>query len=65
MQNDNINNPQYRSVWDCVKQTYRTGGIRQFYTGLSLTLLRAFPVHASVFITMEMLKTGIALSKSS
>jgi hypothetical protein len=61
MQSDNVLNPQYRSIWDCVRQTYRSGGVRQFYVGLGLTLFRAFPVHATVFLTMEVLKSGIMM----
>ncbi|KAL0485622.1 hypothetical protein AKO1_011924 [Acrasis kona] len=59
MQNDSVTNPQYKGIWDCAKQSYKSGGVRVFYTGLTLTLLRAFPVHSTVFITMETLKSLI------
>lgn len=54
LQSDNFNNPQYNGVWDCVRKSYCL--IPVFYTGLTLALLRAFPMHASVFITMELSK---------
>lgn len=38
-----------------VKKLYKTGGIKNFYNGLSITLLRAMPANALIFYTFETL----------
>ncbi|XP_070572161.1 solute carrier family 25 member 45-like isoform X1 [Ptychodera flava] len=49
MQADGVNCQKYRGVWHCVTDTYRTGGVRAFCTGLSINSLGDFPVSAVVF----------------
>ena len=39
----------YKGVVDCVVQSYKTSGIRSFFSGLGPTLLRAFPTNAVIF----------------
>lgn len=41
---------RYSSVTDCVRQTYRTCGVRGFFTGITVCCLRAFPVNAVTFL---------------
>ncbi|RYP74973.1 hypothetical protein DL771_002621 [Monosporascus sp. 5C6A] len=44
---------RYRSMRDCFAQTYRLEGVRGFWKGLAPTLLRAMPVSACTFATVE------------
>lgn len=43
----------YSSVADCVAQLYREGGLRIFLRGLSPALMRAAPLHATIFVSYE------------
>ncbi|ORX55338.1 mitochondrial carrier [Piromyces finnis] len=43
----------YKSQLECIKQIYKTGGIKAFYQGISSCLIRAFPVHALNFVVYE------------
>lgn len=43
----------YTGAWDCVRKTWNTGRIRAFYSGISPSLLRAFPVHSLIFLVYE------------
>lgn len=36
-----------------IRDTYRTGGLKEFFKGLEPCLLRAFPVNAIIFLTFE------------
>ncbi|KAJ2387158.1 mitochondrial ornithine carrier protein, partial [Coemansia sp. RSA 2603] len=36
-------------------QVYKTGGVPAFYRGLGITLMRAFPANAAMFMTYEYL----------
>lgn len=43
------------SGWiDCARKSYSKDGILGFYRGISASLLRAFPVHSSVFVVYEL-----------
>jgi solute carrier family 25 carnitine/acylcarnitine transporter 20/29 len=44
---------QYKSMRDCFAQTYRAEGLRGFWRGVGPTLLRAMPVSAGTFATVE------------
>jgi solute carrier family 25 carnitine/acylcarnitine transporter 20/29 len=44
---------QYKSMRDCFAQTYRAKGLRGFWRGVGPTLLRAMPVSAGTFATVE------------
>ena len=37
-------------VKNCILNTYKRGGIRAFYTGLPVLLIRGFPVNAAIFV---------------
>jgi ornithine carrier protein len=50
-------NPMNNFNWRTeVVKLYRSGGIRPFYAGISVTLLKAFPGNATIFIMYETLK---------
>jgi len=40
----------YGSVWHCVGHTYTTGGMPAFFTGIGVTMVRAFLVNAVTFV---------------
>jgi solute carrier family 25 carnitine/acylcarnitine transporter 20/29 len=47
---------QYAGVIDCFRKTVAQGGWRTLFAGWKPILLRAFPLHATVFATYESLK---------
>ncbi|CAM9518761.1 unnamed protein product [Discosporangium mesarthrocarpum] len=44
----------YQSTWDCAVKTYRSEGLPAFFRGLGPSLLRAFPLHAVIFLGYEL-----------
>lgn len=55
MQTDGLTpqDARYRSMRDCFAQTWRAEGARGFWKGIAPTLLRAMPVSACTFATVE------------
>lgn len=53
-QADDVKNPKYKSILGCVKDIYRSSGIRGFYSGIVPCLLRAPPANAATFLGFEM-----------
>jgi solute carrier family 25 carnitine/acylcarnitine transporter 20/29 len=54
IQADGVNSrPMYTGAIDCIKKTYRSEGYRAFFRGMNASLLRAFPVNAVTFVTVE------------
>lgn len=54
MQSDGFGkDQQYRSMRDCFAKVYRAEGLRGFWKGIAPTLLRALPVSAGTFATVE------------
>jgi solute carrier family 25 carnitine/acylcarnitine transporter 20/29 len=51
----NIPKAERKSIPGMIKHMYNTNGISGFYRGLQPALLRAFPVHATVFFTYDCL----------
>lgn len=45
---------QFKSMRDCFGQTWRAEGMRGFWKGIGPTLLRAMPVSAGTFATVEL-----------
>lgn len=43
----------YLGISDCIRRLYREEGPRVFFRGLSPALLRAFPLHATIFVVYE------------
>jgi solute carrier family 25 phosphate transporter 23/24/25/41 len=50
----------YTGYWDCVRQTYRTGGIQRFYRGIVVNIIRMAPNTAVQFGSYELLKQWTA-----
>jgi solute carrier family 25 carnitine/acylcarnitine transporter 20/29 len=42
------------SILDIIKNTYSTGGLKQFYSGFSFAVARAILLHSGTFCMMEM-----------
>ncbi|KAK7757336.1 carrier protein ymc1 [Diatrype stigma] len=55
MQTDGLTprDARYKSMRDCFAQTWREAGFRGFWKGIAPTLLRAMPVSACTFATVE------------
>jgi len=43
-----------------IRDVYREGGLKRFYKGFHFALMRAIPLHAGTFMTMEVLKNQSA-----
>ena len=52
----------YKSMWECAVRSYREEGISVFFKGLTPALLRAAPLHASIFVGYEMTLKTLRLS---
>ncbi|CAM9418940.1 unnamed protein product [Choristocarpus tenellus] len=44
----------YRGAWDCAVKTFRSEGSSAFFRGLGPSILRAFPLHAVIFLGYEL-----------
>ena len=44
-----VENSPYKGVMDCLRQTYRSDGLKGFYRGQTATLLREVPGGACYF----------------
>lgn len=55
MQTDGFGEKQkFKTMRDCFGQTWREGGMRGFWKGIGPTLMRAMPVSAGTFATVEL-----------
>lgn len=45
-------NRKYHGMMDCVRKTFRSGGLMAFSQGLPATILRAFPTNAATLATV-------------
>ena len=46
----------YENTLHCIKQTFREGGVRVFFSGTLLNLIRAFPVSAVILPASEIIR---------
>ncbi|KAI7889260.1 ribonuclease H-like domain-containing protein [Mucor mucedo] len=46
-------NPTYKNAQACVKDIYTRNGVAGFYRGITVTLIRAFPIHSLNFLVYE------------
>ena len=56
LQGDGVEYNEYKGTMDCVRRTYHSDGIRGFFKGITPTLVRAFPVNATTWLTAIMIK---------
>ena len=60
MQTDGFGEKQkYKSMRDCFGKTFRAEGMGGFFKGIGPTLLRAMPVSAGTFATVELVMRAI------
>lgn len=52
--------PQYKSMYDCIKQTVQQGGLTGFYKGHTSTLCREIPGNFIWYLTYEMVCDTLA-----
>jgi hypothetical protein len=45
--------PKYGNTRNCVQDIYKRGGLAGFYRGITVTLIRAFPIHSLNFLVYE------------
>jgi len=53
IQTDSVTNPQFKSMMDSVRQTYKKQGMNGFWRGLTPCLMRAIPVNSGTFIVYK------------
>lgn len=44
-------NIQYKSAMDCAKRKYKEEGLRTFFKGFGVTMMRSFPVNGAGFFS--------------
>uniref|UniRef100_T1HQQ0 Uncharacterized protein n=1 Tax=Rhodnius prolixus TaxID=13249 RepID=T1HQQ0_RHOPR len=54
MQADNLSNPKYKGVVDCLLKSYQEEGRSIFMKGMWVTVLRAFPTNATTFAVFQL-----------
>lgn len=53
MQTDDLQNKKYKNLRDVFSQRLKEGGVKTFYKGLGVTLIRAIFVNAGAFFSFE------------
>jgi solute carrier family 25 carnitine/acylcarnitine transporter 20/29 len=53
VQSQQIENIRYKSAIDCAMKVYQKYGVKTFFTGLGVTMLRSFPVNGMGFFAFE------------
>ncbi|XP_077996374.1 solute carrier family 25 member 45-like [Glandiceps talaboti] len=55
LQGDGVKSSKYHNLWHCVVDSYKTGGIKVFFTGMSINCVRGFPVNAATFAVYSLI----------
>jgi solute carrier family 25 carnitine/acylcarnitine transporter 20/29 len=53
IQSENLEARKFKSSMDCVRKKYAEEGIRTFFKGLGVTMIRSFPVNGCGFMAFE------------
>lgn len=53
IQADDIGNPKYNGIVDCIVKSYKEGGVVIFGRGFWIHVIRGFPVNAATFVGYE------------
>ena len=53
IQSQKIDRIRYRSALHCARVKFEEEGMKTFYKGLGVTMLRSFPVNGVGFVTFE------------
>ncbi|KAF2857794.1 mitochondrial carrier [Piedraia hortae CBS 480.64] len=59
MQVDRYPDREYGTMRECFRSTWRADGVKGFWKGLGPTLLRAMPVSAGTFVTVELVTRAL------
>ncbi|XP_066473428.1 solute carrier family 25 member 48 [Tiliqua scincoides] len=54
LQADGVFLNKYRGVIDCISQSYRNEGLKVFFRGLTVNMVRGFPMCAAMFLGYEL-----------
>ncbi|XP_070572168.1 solute carrier family 25 member 45-like isoform X2 [Ptychodera flava] len=54
-QADGVKEQKYHSILHCIRDSYKTGGYRVFFTGLTINCIRGFPVNAVIFAVYSLM----------
>lgn len=54
VQSQDLDRRQYRSAFHCAVVKYQEEGIRTFFKGMGVTMLRSFPVNGIGFVIFEL-----------
>ena len=54
IQTDSLSNPKYNGIMDVFSQKMKEGGLKTFYKGYTVCLMRAVPVNSGGFLAFEM-----------
>jgi len=53
IQSQNIESRKYKNSFDCIQKKYAEEGIKTFFKGLGITMIRSFPVNGCGFMAFE------------
>lgn len=56
MQSDKFGEFKYKNMLDCFRQQYKENGLRTFFKGYLICLLRSFPVNAAAMVTYRLMQ---------
>ena len=56
MQTDKFGEFKFKSTLDCFKTQFQEGGIRTFYKGYVICMMRSFPVNAAAMVTYRIMQ---------
>ena len=61
MQSDKLGDYKYSSMVDCFRKEYAQNGLKTFYKGYLICMLRSFPVNAALLVTYRVMQsiTGV------
>jgi solute carrier family 25 carnitine/acylcarnitine transporter 20/29 len=65
MQTDDLENKKYKNMRDVFVQRLKEGGVKTFYKGLGVTLIRAIFVNAGAFFAFEGSMRAMGRTESS
>lgn len=62
MQSDKFGDFRYKNMADCFRQQYKENGVRTFFKGYVICLMRSFPVNAAAMLTYRFMQkvSGVA-----
>jgi solute carrier family 25 carnitine/acylcarnitine transporter 20/29 len=62
MQSDKFGEFRYKNMLDCFRQQYAEYGIKTFYKGYIICMMRSFPVNAAAMVTYRLMQriSGVA-----